>query len=171
MKALARNAAILIAAAVATAVATPATAGAAVTTDPPAAEPAVSQEFKADSGDRCWYGYTTGTLTWRAPRPTIYSVVEVKGTVVDRPSRTDPGVGCVDDGAYTVAAFIAYVGRTEVDRALVRVDNGSADVLATLGENSTATPIIERVVVQICRYAATPFGISYCGSPQTYLPA
>ena len=137
---------------------------------PVAVAPAASQDFKADSGDRCQYGHTTGVLAWRAPRPTIHAVVDVKGTVVDRPSRTDPGVGCAEDGAFSAASFIAYVGRTVVDSAQVRVDNGSADFVLTLGESSATVPIIERVVVQICRYPNTPVGISYCGSPQTYLP-
>lgn len=171
MKPLARKVAFLFTATaftatvlVAGAVVTPAAAG------PVTAEPAVSQEFKADSGDRCQYGYTTGVLAWRTPRPTIYSVVDVKGMVVDRPNRSDPGVGCADDGGYTAAGFIAYNGRTVVDSAVVRIDNGSADVGLTLGETSSTIPTIERVVVQICRYSSAPVGISYCGSPQTYLP-
>lgn len=151
-------------------VAAPAAAGPGRTTAPAAVQSAPAQEFKADSGDRCGYGYTTGTLTWRAPRPTIYSVVDVKGIVVDRPSRTDPGPGCADDGRYTMAGFIAYVGRTVVDSALVRVDNGSADIAVTLGENGTVMPIIDQVVVQVCRYSGTPVGIRYCGPPQTYRP-
>lgn len=166
MKQLVRTAAFLLAATalVAAALATPAAA------QPVVVEPTASQEFKADSGDRCGYGYTTGALAWRAPRPTIYSVVDIKGIVVDRPNRSDPGVGCADDGGYTAAGFIAYVGRTVVDSAVIRVDNDTADFALTLGETSTITPIIERVVVQICRYSSAPVGISYCGSPRTYLP-
>lgn len=171
MNALVRNAAFLLAStALAVGAAVPAAAAPEQTTASVPVQPVPSQEFKADSGDRCVYGYTRGTLTWRAPRPTIYSVVDVKGVVVDRPNRSDPGVGCRDDGAYTIAGFAAYAGRTVVDYALVRVDNGTADVAVTLGEQSAATPIIDRVVVQVCRYSATPVGISYCGSPQTYQP-
>lgn len=171
MNALVRNVAFLFATtALAVGAAAPAVAAPERTTASVTAQPAVSQEFKADSGDRCVYGYTTGTLTWRTPRPTLYSVVDVKGVVVDRPNRTDPGVGCRDDGAYTVAGFVAYAGRTVVDHALVRVDNDTVDVSVTLGERSAVTPVIDQVVVQICRYSVTPIGTSYCGSPKTYLP-
>lgn len=175
MSPLVRNAAFLSAttALVATlaggALAGPAAASPAAA-DRVATAPAAAQDFKADSGDRCRYGHTTGSLAWRAPRPSVHSVVDVKGIVVDRPTPTDPGVGCADDGAFTAAGFVAYAGRMVVDSAVVRVDNSSAEIVLTLGVNGTATPIIDRVVVQVCRYSTTPIGISYCGSPQTYLP-
>lgn len=167
MRTLVRNVAFLFAAAtLATgAVATPAAAA------PVTAGSTVAQEFKADSGDRCVYGHTTGALAWRVPpRPTLYTVVDVKGVVVDRPTAADPGVGCADDRGYTTAGFVAYVGRTVVESAIVRADNQSVDFALALGETSTTTPVIDRVVVQICRYPTAPVGISYCGSPQTYLP-
>lgn len=174
MRPLVRNVAFPLGATILAAVLATGTVAAPVAADsaaaPAALAPAATQDFKADSGDRCGYGHTTGVLAWRTPRPTIHPVVDIKGVVVDRPTRSDPGVGCADDGSYTVAGFVAYVGRTVVDRALARADNGSVDFSATLGENGTATPMIDRVVVQVCRYSTAPIGISYCGSPQTHLP-
>lgn len=162
-------AALLLAAGSTVATATP--AGAAPSHAVPVVAPAVAQEFKADSGDRCGYGYTTGALAWRTDRPTVHAVVDVKGVVADRPLPADPGAVCPDDRAYSTAAFVAYAGRTVVDSKLVRADNDSVDFRLTLGLDSTIAPVIDRVVVQVCRYSTSPIGISYCGSPRTYLPA
>jgi hypothetical protein len=155
---IARAATVLAAATALTALAAPATA---------AADPTAPQKFYANSGDRCVYGHTEGTLTWQGTRPPVYPTVLVEGTVTDEPSRNAP-TACNDDRMFTVASFVAYTGRTIVDFAQVRADNATTGIRDVLGESNTSATTIDRVVVQVCRFSTSPIGISYCGSPQTY---
>jgi hypothetical protein len=150
----------------ATVIAAAATALVAAAAPATAAGPASAEKFYADSGDRCTYGHTEGILTWRVASPSIYPAVLVEGTVTDEPSRNVPTV-CTDDRMYTVASYVAYAGRTIVDFSQARADNGTTAVRDVLG-GQNAPAVIDRVVVEVCRFATSPIGISYCGSPQTY---
>jgi len=129
---------------------------------------AAPQKFYADSGDRCVYGHTEGTLTWRTDTPSINPTVYVEGALTDEPAGLPP-TACAVDRMYSVASYIGYAGRTVVDSTQVRADNAAVAVRDVLGDR-TFTPI-DRVVVQVCRFSTSPVGISYCGSPQTYTPS
>jgi hypothetical protein len=134
-----------------------------------AGSPSIPQKFYADSGDRCHYGATEGTLTWHTIGPTVFTRVYLQGTLMDRPASTEPGV-CADDRMYSSASYIAYADRSIVDTARLKVDNGAVPVRDVLGDQATGSSVIDRVVVQVCRFPTAPIGISYCGSPQTYRP-
>ncbi|GAA4445886.1 hypothetical protein [Phytohabitans houttuyneae] len=153
----------------ATVVAAAATALIAVAAPATAAGPTAAQKFYADSGDRCTYGHTEGLLTWQVLTPSIYPTVAVEGTLTDEPARNSP-VACTTDQMYSVASYVAYAGRTIVDFAQSRADNGVTAVRDVLGERNAGPAPIDRVVVQVCRFPSAPVGISYCGSPQTYTP-
>jgi hypothetical protein len=134
-----------------------------------ASHPTRLQPFYADSGDNCRYGFTQGTLWFRANHPPEPAAVDLSGTVNDRPLPGEPGTGCFDDRRYTIATFTAYANIFVVNRQQVRADNGSVPFRITLTDGSTAR--IDSVVIQVCRvplYSTwTPV---YCGRPQTYTP-
>lgn len=139
-----------------------------------AADSIAVQRFAADSGDRCRYGATDGTLSWRwtsigpaEPAAVAYGV-DVAGTVVDRPAPSTEIV-CRDDQFYSVALFVLYSRNTIIDWQAVRADNAAQRFAFTLGLNATRTGV-DALVVQVCRYQLSGPGISYCGQAQTYAP-
>lgn len=134
-----------------------------------ASHPTLLQHFRADSGDRCQYGYTEGVLAFRAVHPPEQPAVDISGTVSDRPGVGEP-ILCPDDRHYTIAYFTGYAGEQGVERQARRVDNGVLAFEFVLGLNSTTTRPIDRVVIQVCRFSFVPNDRFYCGSPQTYLP-
>lgn len=134
-----------------------------------ASHPSLQQRFRADSGDRCQYGYTEGVLAWRAVHPPELPAVDIAGVVVDRPLANQPSI-CPDDLRYTIAYFTGYVRDVAVDRQARRVDNGSLDFRLALGLNSTTARPLDRVVVEVCRTPTITDPPVYCGKPQTYWP-
>jgi len=128
----------------------------------------VRQPFAADSGDACRYGVVKGQLGWHiGPVTSRPTVVDVDGTLVDRPLPTDSDAACGDDGRYSIATFTAYAGSAGVARAAVRVDNGAQPVRFTLA-NTTSTAGITLVVVQVCRPPLVGLRPVYCGAKQEY---
>jgi hypothetical protein len=123
----------------------------------------VTQPFAADSGDIC--GETSGKLAWHVgPIIGQNSIVEVSGTLADRPVPTDPSLRCNDD-RISYAKFTAFSGKTMVDGDADKADNErvsfSFELSAPLG-----TPI-DRVVIQVCRLSTAGTG-DYCGKPVEY---
>jgi hypothetical protein len=135
-----------------------ATAVLAVVLTPTAAR--ADTRFHADSGDACRYGTADGVLSTRL------TLVAVKGTLTDRPTLAEPTI-CRDDGYYSIATFTAYFGERVVDQQAVRINNGTALLELTLGQNSTIARI-DRVVVQICRNPIATLPPGYCGRPAEY---
>ena len=129
----------------------------------------VTQPFRADSGDRCRYGTAEGYLTWRynPAAPTRLVMLDVRGTLADRPVANDPGFACRDDGYLSVVTFTVSMADGSVSRRDARLDNQSASVAFTVGSNSVS---VARLVVQVCRYPlfSTPPATGYCGMSQTY---
>ena len=129
----------------------------------------VTQPFYADSGDTCRFGVTSGTLTWISRGPLATTVVDVAGSLLDRPLPTDPSTACRDP-RYSSATFTAYRGIVVVDQEQQRVDNGRI----TFRFQLTAAPSgayvpIDRVVVQVCRHAPPGMGLpDYCGRAVEY---
>ena len=135
----------------------------------PAHAAIVPPQFSADSGDRCPYGVTQGTLGRRSTGASATALaVDVKGTVVDQPTPAQPR-NCPADGLYSSAQFTAYYGSTIVARQSVTVDNAERTFSFTLGGVGTIGRI-DRLVVQVCRYPNSPVGVSYCGAAKTYRP-
>lgn len=135
-----------------------------------ASHPTIQQRFRADSGDRCQYGYTEGVLAWRAVHLPEVTAVDISGVVVDRPIANEPSL-CPDDRRYTIAYFTGYVRDVVLDQQARRVENGSLDFRLTLGLNSTTARPIDRVVVEVCRVSLVANEPIYCGLPQTYYPS
>lgn len=134
------------------------------------AEPSITQQFAADSGDSCRYGFTDGTLTWRfgpTTSPLPLAGVAVKGRVVDRPLPIDPSVPCRDDGLFSVATFVAASGTREIDREARRADNSITNFEFALGDTSTVARI-DRVVIQVCRFRLSSTAPAYCGRAVEY---
>jgi hypothetical protein len=131
---------------------------------------AIPQQFRADSGDACRYGFTDGTLTWvfgvNSPLP--LQRVEVTGTVADRPLPFEPTI-CRDDGYQSTVSFVAYAGEVEIDRQTRTANNGALRFRFVLGVNAPRTGL-SRVVVQVCRDPILTLPPSYCGKAVTYLP-
>jgi hypothetical protein len=128
---------------------------------------ATTQQFHAVSGDTCRYGQTDGTLSWWSA--TTPGAVDVVGTVIDRPTPTDPSV-CTDDRRLSFALFTAYAGGLLVDTERQGVDNGRLDFRFVLGATSS-TARVDKVVVQVCRESTiSPTQPVYCGPAQTYSP-
>jgi hypothetical protein len=129
---------------------------------------AITQPFKADSGDNCRYGFTDGTLTWffgiNSPLP--LQRIEVAGTVSDRPLPVEPTI-CRDDGYQSTVSFVAYAGAIEIDRQSRTANNGTVRFAFVLGANAPRTGI-NRVVVQVCRDPIFTLPPSYCGRPVSY---
>ncbi|MGX7671875.1 hypothetical protein [Plantactinospora sp. DSM 117369] len=128
------------------------------------------QPFRADSGDDCPYGVTEGTLDWYPPTapPGLASVV-VRGSVGDQPLPIDPVRICEDDGWRTVAVYSAYRQRTLVDEARIWADNDVVPVTVGLAPNTP--PVVDSVVVRVCRVPADPrLRPMYCGAPQVHRP-
>jgi hypothetical protein len=155
----------------ATFVGTTCTAGLmAVAASPPAQalqDTIVTQPYSADSGDSCQYGLSRGLLGWHTPPlggpPAI---VDVEGSVVDRPLATGPSI-CPDDRRFTSVTFTALSGRTVLDTAVVRADNGVERVDLQLGRD-TSPVRVDRVVVQVCRSSGAGTPRVYCGTAQVY---
>lgn len=128
----------------------------------------VEQPFAADSGDSCRYGYTKGVLGWHlgplVGRPTV---VEVAGTVLDRPLSGSPAGSCGNDGRYATVTLTAYVGTKPVDTAAARVDNGTRDFRFQLANTTTAARI-DRIVIEVCRPSLLDGRTAYCGPKQEY---
>lgn len=135
-----------------------------------AGHPTLLQRFRADSGDRCQYGYTEGILAFRAVHPPEQPAVDISGAVIDRPGAGEP-ILCSDDRHYTIAYFTGYAGEQSVDQQARRVDNGALAFDLVLGLNSTTARPIDRVVIQVCRFSFVPNDRFYCGNAQTYLPS
>jgi hypothetical protein len=126
------------------------------------------QPFYADSGDACVYGHTKGRLLWITPGPLPPVAVNVSGSVVDRPTPSDP-VACRDDGYYSRATFTAYSGRVEVGSQAFRANNGEVKFEFSLGTNRPGSPVTH-LVVQVCRDPLVTLPPSYCGRTVTYRP-
>jgi hypothetical protein len=134
---------------------------------PSSADTIARQEFAADSGDRCRYGQTRGTLGWHLPPLGGAAVaVDVAGRVLDQPVADVPTV-CSDDGRFSVATVTGFVGVKPVGTASARADNGSQGYEFRITVPDRAARI-DRVVVQVCRFLPTPGGPVYCGAKQTY---
>jgi hypothetical protein len=127
----------------------------------------VEQPFTADSGDPCRYGDVKGVIGWHlgplATRPTI---VDVEGTLLDRPLSTGLVAPCGDDRRFSSVTLTAYARGAVVDSAVARADNGARDFGVQL-VNATNAERIERVTVQVCRQAPVGGG-EYCGRLQEY---
>jgi hypothetical protein len=129
----------------------------------------ITQSFHADSGDSCRYGVTDGTLGWRTgTSPLPFIAVDVRGTLTDRPSPSDPSTACRDDGFYSTATFVAYSRTVAIDRQSRRADNAVVSFAFTLGSSST-TSRVDRVVIQVCRSPVNTLPPGYCGRPAEYL--
>jgi hypothetical protein len=124
--------------------------------------------FYADSGDTCVYGYARGDLLWVTPGPLPPIAVNLTGSVVDRPSPTDPRA-CRDDGFFSTATFTAYSGTVVVGSQAVRSNNGQVPFQFSLGTNRPETPVTH-LVVQVCRDPLVTLPPSYCGRAVTYRP-
>ena len=131
---------------------------------PATAAAIVTQPFAADSGDAC--GTTSGTFGWHLGGSVgSTSVVDVSGTLVDRPLLADPANICRDD-RYAIVTFTAYSEKTVVDTDARKADNERA----AFGFQLTAdlrTPI-DRVVVQVCRRSLSGTVADYCGKAAEY---
>lgn len=124
--------------------------------------------FYADSGDNCVYGHTKGDLLWVTPGPLPPVAVNLTGSVVDRPTPTDPRA-CRDDGFSSTATFTAYSGTVVVGSQEVRADNAEARFQFSLGTNRPGTPVTH-LVIQVCRDPIVTLPPSYCGKAVTYRP-
>jgi hypothetical protein len=134
------------------------------TAGPAIADTIVTQPFAADSGDAC--GQTSGKLGWHTgPIIGNKSVVDVNGTLVDRPTLAEPGLSCRDD-RISYATFTAYNGKSVVDSDAAKADNERATFALQLSAG-LGTPI-DRVVVQVCRATVAGTGVEYCGKPVEY---
>jgi hypothetical protein len=105
-------------------------------------------------------GWHLGPL---ATRPTV---VDVEGTLLDRPLSTVLVAPCGDDRRFSFVTLTAYARGAVVDSAVERADNGACDFGVQL-VNSTNTQRIERVTLQVCRQAPSGGG-EYCGRLQEY---
>ncbi len=147
----------------ATAVAAAALATFAVPATAYAEPPSTQTKFAADTDDDCLMGATKGVLTWKPSLTGLHITVDVLGTVTDGSPVCDFPQ---DDGRYAVASFTAYAGDRLVEEATAQADNGAEPVSLSI-----TAPVIDRVVVQVCRYPlgtdpATAPGT--CGQPLTY---
>lgn len=131
--------------------------------------PTLLQRFRADSGDRCQYGYTEGVLAFRAVHPPELPAVDISGTVTDRPAAAEPSL-CPDDGRYTIAYFTGYAGDVVLDRQARRVDAGTLSFRLVVGLNDRTTRPVDRLVIEVCRVSFFTDEAPYCGKPQTHLP-
>jgi hypothetical protein len=128
------------------------------------ADTIVTQPFAADSGDSC--GQASGKLGWHTgPIIGNKSMVDVSGTLVDRPLLTDPSLLCRDD-RISVVTFTAFNGKTVVDTDAAKADNERATFTLQLSAG-LGTPI-DRVVVQVCRRSASGAVVDYCGKAAEY---
>jgi hypothetical protein len=135
---------------------------------PAHADIAPARPFYADSGDACVYGYTKGSLLWITPGPLPPIAVNVAGSVVDRPTPTDPRA-CRDDGYFSTARFTAYSGTVVVGSQAVRADNSEVRFQFGLGTNKPDAPVTH-LEVQVCRDPVVTLPPSYCGRTVTYRP-
>ncbi|TMR94101.1 hypothetical protein [Nonomuraea basaltis] len=130
------------------------------------AQPAVAAQavvkFYADSGDSCRRGAAEGTLDW-VTGPVVRPTVRVDGYLADDPVNAP----CAPDGMLSRATFSAYNGDTLVDSEAVKADDQRISLSFALSDPAGVTAI-DRVVVQVCRFSATPIGISYCGKAAEY---
>jgi hypothetical protein len=127
----------------------------------------VEQPFFADSGDSCQYGLSRGMLGWHLPPlGGLPAIVDVDGSVADRPLTTGPSI-CPDDRRFTSVTFTALSGRTVLESALVRADNDVERVELRLGRD-TYPARMDRVVVQVCRSSPVGTPPTYCGTAQVY---
>lgn len=133
---------------------------------PARADIAPPQPFYADAGDACVYGYTKGSLLWVTPGPLPPISVNVRGSIVDRPTPADSRA-CRDDGYYSTARFTAYSGSVVVGSQAVRADNGEVPFQLSLGTNRPGTPVTH-LEVQVCRDPLLTLPPSYCGKVVTY---
>jgi hypothetical protein len=142
----------------------------AVAASPPAQaseDTVVTQSFSADSGDSCRYGLSRGTLGWHLPPlGGAPAIVDIDGSVVDRPLTTGPSI-CPDDRRFTTVTFTALSGRTVLETAVVRADNSVERIDLQLGRDTYPTPM-DRVVVQVCRSSPRGTPPAYCGTAQVY---
>jgi hypothetical protein len=143
------------------------TAPAAATAAEPLPDTIVEQPFAADSGDRCQYGYTRGTLGWHLGPLVRPRTVDVKASIVDRPLPAQPVTICGDDGRFTVVTMTAYARDVAVDTELVRADNGIREITFPLVNETSVAPI-DRIVVQVCRHPRVSGPAVYCGARQEY---
>jgi hypothetical protein len=128
----------------------------------------VEQPFAADSGDSCRYGLVEGVLGWRLdPLGGPPTVVEVTGTIRDRPVPIHPTEECGNDGRYSTATLTAYARSGVVDTETVRVNNGAREFAFRLTGTSGAVPIA-RVIVEVCRPPLVGTRPVYCGPRQEY---
>lgn len=125
--------------------------------------------FRANSGDNCRYASTQGSLIWRysTTAPIRPIALDVRGTLVDHPLPNENFL-CRDDGYYSIATFVAYLGNGTTATGEARADNAIVAFGFTLG--STSTSSISRVIVQVCRSPLSGDGPSSCGMPQHYAP-
>jgi hypothetical protein len=127
----------------------------------------VTQPFSADSGDACRYGLSRGTLGWHLPPlGGAPAIVDIDGSVVDRPLTTGPSI-CPDDRRFTSVTFTAWSGRTVLATAVVRADNSVERVDLQLGRETYPTPM-DRLVVQVCRHSPIGTPPETCGAAQVY---
>lgn len=140
--------------------------GALVAAGLPAVQPVASAQaavqFHADSGDSCFRGITEGTLDWPAG-PGIRPTVKVDGYLSDDATLSP----CARDGMYSSAVFNAYNGATLVDSETYKADDAQVPLSFTLSDPA-GVAVIDRVVVQVCRFSSSPIGVSYCGKAAEY---
>ena len=161
-----RTPVVLLCAVVAAGVPTVALAGPASGREVPA--PLVEQPFAADSGDSCRYGLAEGVLRWHLdPLGGPPTVVEVTGTIRERPVPTDPTAECGDDGRYSTVTMTAHARSGVVDTETVRVNNGAREFAFRLTGTPGAVPIA-RVIVEVCRPPLVGERPVYCGPRQEY---
>ena len=130
--------------------------------------PVVTQEFFADSGDRCVYGQVRGVLGWHLPPvggPP--SAVDASGVLVDRPTGPITTPECTDDRRFSVVTLSAYSGGSVIDTEVVRADNGQQRFALTLVGEIRRAPI-DMVVVYVCRHSLATGRPDYCGSRQVF---
>jgi hypothetical protein len=128
-----------------------------------AAAPTAETPFAADSGESCPLGDTAGVFGWDLFPPGLFSIVDVKGRLIDRPAKGE--TDCGSDVRYSVATFTAYVDKTVVDTQEAQIDDGVLDIGFQLTSRGRA---INLVVVQVCRISLLPGPFDYCGKAQEF---
>ncbi|MEU7743511.1 hypothetical protein [Nonomuraea sp. NPDC049158] len=121
----------------------------------PVASAQAAVRFYADSGDSCFRGITEGTLDWPS--------VKVVGYLSDDAALSP----CSRDGMYSSAVFNAYKGTTLVDSETYKADDAQVPLSFSLSDPA-GVAVIDRVVVQVCRFSGSPIGVSYCGKAAEY---
>lgn len=132
-----------------------------------ASHPEIAQPFFADVQSACTYAWTEGQLAWKAWHPPDTAGVDVRGTLADRPLED----GCTELINITFAEFRAFIGRTQVDRELVRLEGNPTSFSFTLNAliSTPTAPGIDRVVVRACR-GFWPDLLAICGTPDIHFP-